>query len=67
MIEEFDRLAITSDNMHKLTKKEQIERVKKRDALIKQMNEEEIEELLKRPYPVQYKIKIKNLSEKSKK
>lgn len=64
MIKEFDELAITSENYDKLTPEERKERTRKSDALIKKMSKEEIEELLKRPYPAQYKIKIKELSSK---
>ena len=61
MIKEFDELAITNENYDKLTATERKQRTQKRYELIKKMNEKEIEELLKRPYPSQFKMKIKEL------
>lgn len=59
MIKEFDDLAITFDNVDKLTKEERIARAKKRKEILKQMSEEEINELLSRPYPSQFKDTIR--------
>lgn len=62
MIEEFDKLAITSDNYNKLSEEERKSRVKKREQLLAKMTKEELQILLKRPYPGQMKEKIrKNL------
>ena len=62
MLEEYDRLAITSDLVDKLSEAELEKRVNERDNLIKEMSEEEIKELLERPMPTQYKEKIVKLS-----
>ena len=63
MIEEFDSLVISDYMLDKLTEEEIKERTKKRDELIRKMSDEEIEILYKRPYPPQYKIKIKEIRE----
>lgn len=59
MIKEFDSLAITTDNYDKLSKQEINERVKKREELLSKMSRDEINQLLKRPYPPQFKAKLK--------
>lgn len=59
MINEFDKLAITSEEYKEMSETEINERVKKREELLKRMSRKEIEELLKRDYPVQFKQKLK--------
>lgn len=59
MIAKFDELAITFDNFDEMSTSERIARAKKRKELLKQMSDEEIDELLKRPYPARFKETIK--------
>ena len=59
MIKEFDSLAITGNDYDKLSDSEIKERVKKREMLLSKMSKEELNQLLKRPYPLQMKAKIK--------
>lgn len=61
MLEIYDNLAITPELSERLSEEEIKERVKQRDEIIKKMSDEEIEELLNRPLPAQYKAKIKEL------
>lgn len=61
MLEKYDKLAITPELVDKLSPEELKERVKERDELIKEMSDAEIEELLNRPIPSQYKAKIKQI------
>lgn len=59
MIKEFDNLTIKSDEYERLSESEKRERVRKREELLSKMSKEELNELLKRPYPSQMKEKIK--------
>ena len=59
MIKEFDKLAITSENVKDMSWEEQKRRTKEREKLLSKMTNEELNELLKRPYPSQYKAKIR--------
>ena len=59
MIKEFDKLAITSENVKGMSWEEQKRRAKEREQLLSKMTNEELNELLKRPYPSQYKAKIR--------
>ena len=59
MIEEFDKLAITTENYDKLSKEEIKKREAKRRELLSKMSNAELNELLERPYPGQYKQVIK--------
>ena len=59
MVKEFDNLAIKSDEYERLSESEKRERVRKREELLSKMSKEELNELLKRPYPSQMKEKIK--------
>ena len=61
MIEEFDRLAIYVNELDNLSKEEIRQRVKMQDELIKRMSDEEINVILSRKMPVQYKIKISKI------
>jgi hypothetical protein len=61
MIEEFDRLAIYVNELDNLSKEEIIQRVKMQDELLKRMSDEEINTILSRKIPVQYKIKISKI------
>ncbi len=61
MIEEFDRLAIYVNELDNLSKEEIRQRVKMQDELIKRMSDEEINVILSRKIPVQYKIKISKI------
>lgn len=63
MLEKYDNLAITSEKADSMTEDELKEVVAKRDELIKKMSDDEIKELMKRPLPPQYKIKIQKLRE----
>jgi len=59
MIKEFDELEINTSNVSKLSENEKKERAKKREALLAKMSSQELNTLLKRPYPSQFKEKIK--------
>ena len=59
MIKEFDKLAITTENVKDMPLEEQKRRAKEREQLLSKMTNEELNELLKRPYPSQYKAKIR--------
>lgn len=63
MLEKYDSLAITPEIADKMTEDELKKVVAKRDELIKKMSDDEIKELMKRPLPPQYKIKIQKLRE----
>ena len=63
MLEEFDKLAISFDELVLLTKDEIKERVKKRHKLIKEMSNDEFNIIIQRRIPPQAKIaflKIRN-------
>lgn len=61
MLEEYDKLEneITKYVPDDMTKAKEL--VTQKQELIKKMNDDEIQELLNRPYPAQYKAKIKEL------
>ena len=59
MIKEFDKLAITTENVKDMSLEEQKRRAKEREQLLSKMTNEELNELLKRPYPSQYKAQIR--------
>lgn len=59
MIEKFDKLAITTDNIKNMSLDEQKKRAKEREQLLSKMTNDELNELLKRPYPSQFKMKIR--------
>ena len=59
MIEAHDKLAEKISKVAE-TDKELAKRLsKQKDEVLSQMSNEEINELLKRPYPPQYKVKLK--------
>lgn len=64
MIKEFDALAITTENYDKLSAEEKKERIRKREELLKKMSDAEIQELLSRAYPSQFKQKINQVRRK---
>ena len=61
LLKEYDSLAISSSEMESISNEELLERVAKRDQLIKEMSSKDIDELLKRRISWQYKIKIKKI------
>jgi hypothetical protein len=66
MIEEFDSLAVTTENYKKLTDSEQEERHRKREQLLAKMSKEELQILIARPYPSQYKSILKKYLDNAK-
>ena len=59
MIEEHDKLAREIAEVVSKDKAKAKELSKEKDEILKQMSNEELQKLLKRPYPPQYKMKIK--------
>lgn len=60
MIEKFDSLQMTFDDAKKLSLEERKERAREREQLLSKMTNDELNELLKRPYPSQFKQKIRS-------
>ena len=59
MIEKFDSLQMTFEDAKKLSLEEKKERAKQREELLSKMTNKELNELLNRPIPNQYKEKIR--------
>lgn len=59
MIKKFDELQMTFEDAKRLSLEERKARAEERERLLSQMTNEELNELLERPYPSQFKQKIR--------
>ena len=60
MIKKFDELQMTFEDAKKMSLDERKARAKERENLLSQMTNDELNELLERPYPSQFKQKIRS-------